>query len=84
MQDSMGIGNMLPELALDKACNSCAAAELMERRKKEGSKRDECMETQTKKPKSIDLQIKTHIHTRSVKSRNLNMPLIRQSSSTAV
>lgn len=47
---SMGIGNMLPE---HKTCNSCAATELMEWRKKEG-KRDEYMETQTKrKPKAL-------------------------------
>lgn len=33
---SMGTGNMVSELALHKTCNSCAATELMEgRRKKE-------------------------------------------------
>lgn len=38
---SMGIGTMLPELALHKTYNSCAATELMERRVKEEGKRDE-------------------------------------------
>lgn len=63
------MGNMLPELALHTACNSCAATELMESRKKEEGKRDEYMETQAKKPKNIDLQTKTCTHTQSVKFR---------------
>lgn len=62
---SMGRGNMLPELASHKTCNSCAVTELMERRKKEGRKHG----TQAKKPKSVDLQIKTHTHTHSVEVR---------------
>lgn len=38
---SMGIGDMLPELALHKTCNSSAATELMDRRKKDKGKRHE-------------------------------------------